>query len=103
MYLTSDLFGSTFHGFEKSNCFIDYFIRNEHLEADLFSTLEAIGYRIPEKKKQDLTLSPKTNISSRSGTVGDYYDSDLIRMVADREKLLIDKFDYELPELATAQ
>ncbi len=89
--------------FEKSNCFVDYFIRNEHLESDLFIALEASGCGLADERKHELALIPRTNTSSRSQFLSKYYDADSLALVANREQLLIKKFNYQPPDICFSQ
>lgn len=82
---------------ERSRCFIDRFIRNEHLEADLFGALEHSGLAVPESKQAEILSRPRTNRSSRQHGADHYYDADTAALVADSEKLIVDKFGYPAP------
>ena len=39
----------------------------------------------------------KTNVSLRSLTTADYYDDETKELVANREKLIINKYNYKFP------
>jgi hypothetical protein len=80
--------------YEQKNCFINHFIRNETLEADLFHGLRNCGVEIPEKIKLDVLSRPKTNTSSRKNCPEHYYDTKSANLVAEREALIIEKFGY---------
>lgn len=85
--------------FEREACFIDAFVRNENLEADLAAALEKAGIAIDEHHKGILAARGRTNASSRSRAAGYYYDAATRDLVADRERLIVDRFQYEPPAL----
>ncbi len=85
--------------YEAQNCFIDHFIRNENLEEDLFHALEKCGEEIPDEKKLKVLGSPRLNTSSKRHGPEFYYDIETTRIVAEREQLIIEKFDYRAPEV----
>lgn len=83
--------------FENENCFIDYFIRNESLEEDIFKILNLIKINISEKQKKEIMNQPKTNRSSRRFDTSYYYDDKSENLVLSREKLIVEKFGYTPP------
>ncbi len=85
--------------YENENCFIAHFIRNENLESDLLRGLEDFGAKIPSNKKSDILSRLKTNVSSRKHGPKYYYDSKSENLIAEREKLIIEKFGYVAPSL----
>jgi hypothetical protein len=87
--------------FEKSNCYIDFFIRQESLEDDFCRAIEQVR-KLSEEEKQSIYSAKKTNTSKRTLTISDYYDEDSIELVRKRDRLLIEKFDYSPPKI-TAQ
>lgn len=87
--------------YDNENCFIDHFIRNENLEADLFRGIEEFGVQIPNNIKSKILSRPKTNTSSRKHGPGYYYDIESENLVAEKERLIIEKFGYVAPSLRT--
>ena len=87
--------------YENKNCFIDYFIRNEGLEADLLFALEKFGTLISSDIKSKVMSQAKTNTSSREHGPGYYYDIESANLVAQRDRLIIEKFKYVSPILRT--
>ena len=83
--------------FEKHNCYINHFIRNENLEDDFIRVLELCGTKLSGAQIKTIYSSVKTNISSREENISYYYDDDTINLVNDREHLIIDKFGYTPP------
>ena len=72
------------------------------------SIADTINYRNKEKEQSDrseiLSLNlityidkKKTNVSLRSLTTADYYDDETKELVANREKLIINKYNYKFP------
>lgn len=90
---------SDLRDFCRRQCYIDYFIQNEKLEADFISVLEKCGLAISDEAKGKVFSSGKTNISSRKQKANYYYDSDALKLVYDREQLIIEKFGYKPPAL----
>lgn len=82
---------------DREYCFIDHFIRNENLEADLFLALERSGFEVAAETKADILARARTNTSSRRHGPGYYYDEATERLVLDRDRLLIEKFGYVAP------
>ena len=82
--------------YEKDNCFIDFFIRNEKLESDLFFALEKTGEVYSSEVRFKIASMKKTNTSSRKVTI-DYYDDKSENIVKERERLIIEKFKYKAP------
>ncbi len=85
--------------YETKYCFIDRFVRNESLESDLFHALDDFGFKISNHIKSEIVSRQKTNISSRKYGPKYYYDSESENLIAEREKLIIQKFGYVAPSL----
>jgi len=84
--------------YEKQNCFINNFIRTEHLEDDLIYALESCNVVITEQQKQFIYSAGKTNTSAQRNLSAHYYDKKTTELVYEREKLIIDKFSYVFPD-----
>lgn len=82
---------------DGSNCFIDHFIRNEHLESDLLETLRLTRVDVPEHVAAGMRSRPRTNTSSKKRGSGYYYDAETERLVGDRDRFIVDKFGYDAP------
>ena len=83
--------------YEKENCFIDYFIRMENLEEDFISVIKSCGVYLSETQRLSIYSEKKTNTSSRRSETAYYYDDETIKLVQEREKLIIKKFSYTAP------
>jgi hypothetical protein len=84
--------------FDTENNILDYTIKTESLEHDFIEMLEKFGYNISLETKTHIKNSGKTNVSSHLDS-SHYYDEETINLVADNEKLIIDKYSYKPPLL----
>ena len=82
--------------YDKNNNILDYIIRVESLEEDFIKMLEKVGYHIDEKTKDLIRNSGKTNVSTHLKT-SHYYDEETIKLIAEKEKLIIEKYNYKPP------
>lgn len=80
-----------------SSCFIDSFIRNENLEADLIAALEAADIRLTDDDRTKILSAGKTNTSSRRQKMLDFYDADTDELIRQRERLIVERFGYTAP------
>lgn len=85
--------------YEKANCFIDYFIRNENLESDLLKALQFTKFEVPPQVAAGMKSRPKTNTSSKKHGPRYYYDAETEKLVGDRDRLIVEKFGYLPPSL----
>ena len=83
--------------YEQKHCFIDHFIRNESLESDLFEGLTKHRVDFDSAARTTAQGLPKTNTSSRQHGVAYYYDEETAALVAQSERLIIEKFGYQAP------
>jgi hypothetical protein len=83
--------------FENNNCYIDYFIKQESLEDDFCEVVEKLR-PLSQEEKDLIYGSNKTNTSKRSLLISEYYDEESIELVRNRDRLLIDKFNYSPPK-----
>lgn len=79
---------------EKKHLFVKYIIRNETLAEDLIHAIEGSGEPLDDEKKAQIRDAPRTNVSPRKFPKSHYYDEETIALVAEREKFIIEKFDY---------
>ena len=85
------------HEFEKTNCFIDYFIRNESLETDLFRIIETHNPELTTQTKLEILSLPRSNATSVKAVVDKYYDVKTEKLVASIDSLIVRKFGYTAP------
>jgi len=82
--------------FDKNNNILDFVIRVESLENDFIQMLEKSGYNIDEKTKDQIRGAGKTNVSKHRKT-SHYYDEETTRLVAEKERFIIEKYNYKPP------
>lgn len=82
----------------QNNKITRYIIRNENLEEDLLVALEMAGVEVADADRQALldARNNRTNTSSRQATEH-YYDAETVALVREREKLIVDLFNYSSP------
>ena len=85
------------NSYDKENNVIKLMIRNEELLDDFFKLFNLIGIDLTEELKMEIRKIKKTNVSLRSLTTADYYDDETKELVANREKLIINKYNYKFP------
>lgn len=89
---------NTLKQIDQEYCYIDYFIRQENLEATLIEAIERVR-ALSTKEKLFIQNSQKTNTSPRAFPLTDYYDRHCVELIANRDRLLIEKFNYQPPKL----
>ena len=82
--------------FDKNECFIDYFIRQEELEFSLISGISKIR-SLNQNEIDYITQIEKTNKSERPLLISEYYDEDSIEIIRRRDSLIVEKFGYNPP------
>ena len=90
---------SLIEAWDADQTFVGAFIRMETLEADIFRVLENLDVTFTEERQSIIKTLPKANTSSRKRNLTHYYDPDTVALVADSERLIINKFNYTAPEL----
>ncbi len=84
--------------FDYQNNVLDDIVYNENLEQDLQRVLARVGVTIPKEKMENLFSSTqKTNTSSRKRNLSFYYDNETVELIKQKEKFIIDKYNYEPP------
>ena len=84
--------------FDKKFSYIDFFIRQECLEEDFCKAIGKIRTLNNEEKTQ-IFSGKKTNSSKRPLSVIDYYDRESIDLIYNRDRLIIEKFEYSPPNI----
>jgi hypothetical protein len=84
--------------FDSENNALNFTIRVESIEDDLVEALKRAGYTLDPKKLQAIRsgAASRTN-PSRHLPSGQYYDEDTARLVGEKERLIIEKYDYSPP------
>ena len=100
--LYSDMGLSTQEGLEYAwnQCsYMDYIIRNENLEQDFLNALNSSGIDLTSDQQQQLAAGRKEKINtSRRNRTEYYYDSATTQLVADRERFIIERHQYQPPK-----
>lgn len=84
------------HAFDQQACYIDYFIRQETLTENLCAAVEKIR-PLSAAEKTMIVNADKTNASLRPLPLIDYYDQASLDLIGARDRLIIDKFNYQPP------
>jgi len=85
---------SLFKDYFDNQLFIDHYIKNESLEEDFVLAMNSEGYNIDISSSQSLQKKERINYSKHLPYF-EYYDADLKALVHEKEKLIIDKFNYQ--------
>lgn len=100
--LASEAFGSLgdLRKFDAKNNLLNAVIRMEHLEDDLLAVIAQAGYELTPAQRE-LVFAQRSNKRNQSKRLpmSAYYDSHSVKMVAEREALLIEKYGYEPPNI----
>lgn len=84
--------------FDSSHNLLDYVIHTENLENEVLSILENIGYEITERERKAVfEMRRHKRNKSRHRETRFYYDDETIELISKREKMIIEKYDYEPP------
>ena len=79
--------------FDHHNNYVNFFIRQENLEQGLCEAISRV--RPLTSAEQDLIFAKqRTNASKRNRSVAEYYDDETIDLVLQRDRLLVEKFEY---------
>ncbi|MBI1390629.1 MAG: hypothetical protein GC154_19540 [bacterium] len=84
---------------DSSNNLIKHIIRCETLEEDFVRFMAGLNIPLTQHDVDELMAMPKSN-SSRHRPAIEYYDDESIQWVAEKEKLIIEKYGYSPPQSA---
>jgi hypothetical protein len=79
---------------DKSQCIVSHFIRNETLATDFIDAVQACGIALTDEQREKILTARKVNTSTRPHGPDYYYDEATLKLVARRERFIIDKFGY---------
>ena len=82
--------------FDENQNILNYTIKNENLENNFFKFLDQLKIEINLNEKKSINTLKQTAKSSRSTNFLEYYDQECLDIVAKREKLIIDKYNYSI-------
>jgi hypothetical protein len=87
------------NAYEKKRL-VNFVIRNECLEQDLLEGLKLAGYSLKKDDKLRLLTgsADRTNLSKHRPSAY-YYDDETIALVSQREKLIVDIYNYKPPAI----
>ncbi len=83
--------------FDLERCFIDSFIRNENLESDFVASLEKAGIEVTAQDLSIIQSKKKTNSSNHDRNTALFYNKATDTIIRERERFIIDKFQYKSP------
>ncbi len=78
---------------------LDYAIKSENLEKEFLDFLIKLEIKINEQDKKNMYNLEKTNKSNRDHNYLSYYDQNTIDLVSEKEKLIIEKYNYGTPKI----
>lgn len=84
---------SHLYDFDQAQNMLTAVIRMEHLSEDFITILAQVGYPLTPIQAAEVRSSHKSN-PSKHRHFRDYYDEAAIALVADREQLIIEKYNY---------
>ena len=90
---------------DRSDCFVNHFIRNESLADDFIQVVQSCGVDLSDTQRESVLSARKVNTSTRPHGPSYYYDEASLKLVARRERFIIEKFGYSAakPRLDTAK
>ena len=102
---TDQLFNNSITNFENLKHFdtyqniLNYIIKSEILEDNFIEFLNMLNIKIDLNEKKLINSLTRTNKSSRKSNFLEYYDQECIDIVGKKEKLIIDKYNYDFPKI----
>lgn len=82
--------------FDSKYCYIDFFIRNEHLPLDLIKAIQLANIELKDDDIRLIMKGDRTNASSRKKGVEYYYDKASMDLVLKNDWFIFEKFDYQV-------
>tara|TARA_Y100000590_G_C15669310_1_gene995693 strand:+ start:90 stop:905 length:816 start_codon:yes stop_codon:yes gene_type:complete len=101
---TEDLFNNSISNFDDMKRFdenynvLNYVIKLENLENDFINFLTKLNMKVDPSEEKLISNLSRTNKSSRINNFIEYYDQESIDIVYQKERLIIDKYNYDLPK-----
>ncbi len=84
--------------FDQKYNLLDFTIKNETLENDFFEFLEINNIKINEDEKIKAKKMDKTSMSLKKNNLNYYYDNECKKLVQEKDKLIIEKYNYKYEE-----
>lgn len=85
--------------FEVENNFMDFIVNQSNLVPDLIVALCRCGVNLDAEQIEFMRTAKSRNTSSRPHPVAAYYDQTTCDLVAQRDRLIIEKFHYDPPAI----
>jgi hypothetical protein len=82
--------------FYNENYYINFIVHQERLNDELQAAIENIRPLTPSEKSL-IHYAKKTNTSRREYSLAEYYDDETCNLVANRERIIVEKFGYMPP------
>lgn len=79
---------------DKNYNFIDIMFRNEFMRQDLLNRASDLGLTFQEMEKAIANRPSRSSTSSKHLPYKEYYDNECIQWVMEKEKLIIEKYNY---------
>ena len=98
---SNKLFDDSIKNFEEMKSFdnkknvLKFIIKKEELEKNLITFIGLKNINLSEDKRKFIESEPKSNTSERLFNYKDYYDPDSAELVSQKEKLIIEKYNYK--------
>jgi len=84
--------------FDQQHNILNYTIRNESLEENFFKVLLDLNIKISDKEKNNIKNLKRGKWGVwRDTKLSDFYDDECMNLIQEKEKLIIDKYDYKKP------
>ena len=86
--------------FDRKYNILNYVIKNENLENDFFNFLSTINIKVKDEVKSKIINSDKSSKSQKINDLNYYYDTKSIELVMNKEKFIIEKYNYQFKDLS---
>ena len=85
---------------DSQNNILDFIIHTENLEADLIRVLTESGYPLDQEIKQAIHQHADNRINTSQHEKYVYYhDQETINLIAEKDRLIIEKYGYTSPNI----
>ncbi|MET0103937.1 MAG: hypothetical protein ABW072_02205 [Sedimenticola sp.] len=86
--------------FDNTENLLDAVIKQESLEPDLIQALRQVGYSLSNREIEMIMQGEKNKTNkSKHHPTSYYYDTETIDLIADKDRLIIEKYGYKAPSL----
>ena len=81
--------------FDKNFNILNYVIKSENLENDFFHFMKKMNISFDDQKRTDVNKLDKSSKSFKKNSLDYYYDKECKELVQEKEKLIIEKYNYK--------